>query len=175
MKHLNWRQTAVFSFMLIVSLGFLVPFNIQLEETTQPIICKTDAECILNCGQQVTGYCTNNMCSISSCDDDGTTLLPPKKVSMLLVQGDNTYNLADYIPNDIFVSAQDGNVLLSGDVPLTHILQRAGIDYYNGCINSVFVNGCQLNIIMDDQNININNHPNLYESTNILIEVQDGY
>ena len=94
---------------------------------------------------------------------------------MLLVQGNSTYNLASYIPNDIFVSTDNDDVLISGDVPLTHVLQRAGINYYNGCINSVYVNGCQVNIIIDDQNTNINNHPNLYESTNILIEVQDGY
>lgn len=176
MKHMNWRQTAVFSFMLIVSLGFLIPFNIQVEPTAQPIICQSDAQCILNCGNtQHTGFCSNNMCSIASCKDDYTALLPPKKVSMLLVQGNSTYNLASYIPNDIFVSTDNDDVLISGDVPLTHVLQRAGINYYNGCINSVYVNGCQVNIIIDDQNTNINNHPNLYESTNILIEVQDGY
>ena len=162
--------------MLIVSLGFLIPFNIQLEPTTAPIICQSDAQCILDCGgTQNTGYCTNNMCSISSCKDEGTLLRPPKKVSVTLIQGNSTYNLADYIPNDIFVGTDQQFVTLSGNVPLTHVLQRAGISYYNGCINSVYVNGCQVNVIIDDQTTNINNHPDLYESTSILLEVQDGY
>ena len=59
----------------------------------------------------------------------------PEK-SVLILSKTMMYTIYDYIPNDIFVSTQDESVLLSGDVPLTHILQRAGISYYNGCINS---------------------------------------
>jgi len=176
MKHLTWRQTAVFSFLFIVSLGFLVPYNIQFESAEEQIICRADTECLLNCGNsQLAGYCTQNLCSITSCESEGTDILPAQEVSIIVSQGDNEYNLADYIPNDIFVGTEGSSVLIAGDVPLTHVLERAGIQVYNGCLSSFYVNGCNLKISIDNEDTNINNHPNIYLSKNILIEVDDGY
>lgn len=152
------------AFLIMVVLGFSVPlFNLGSDSQpvqVQPRLCQSDADCYLTCGQIVlTILCSQNLCMQNSCNELG--LFPyvqqPTSFALEVLINGQEIPLENKNANDVFARFSGDMVEAHAALPLSAIVEKAGMVMQNQCIiasGTQYCNGvnAMLNVTVNGQN-----------------------
>ena len=162
----RWKKPLMIAFLIMVVLGFSVPlFNLggngnTPPQNSPPRLCQSDADCYLTCGQiALTILCSQNLCVQNSCDELGLFpyLQPSKYLALEVVINGTGIPLENKNAADLFVRFSNGIVEGHGALPLSAIVEKAGVLLQDQCITISGKQYCssadaKLNITVNGQN-----------------------
>ena len=130
-------KTITVSFLLLVTLGFMVPGFLDLGEDNhqyiEPRICQSDSDCYLMCGddntEPVEVYCSENLCQHNFCDEYVVFPYQTEPITFILEIDDlNLNNLSK--SQDLFVKFSNNQVqVFTTGLSLDRILEKLNYDF----------------------------------------------